>query len=217
MDYYKLIYKQLSRLDYKYSDKKVINPTVFIADVIKNINMLRLPSKVLAKKYKISIKNGQMEGVTSGYYSAELDDENKPCVFLCFGILDRKNIECDWILTKEEICNILEHEFCHLRQFRDRDYDDFSKAYIEDDGFLEYLSDVDEMEAYAINVARHLLRSCGTYREALKALKDKTKHTNDYSPYLKIYTNAFAKYPKVLKIFYRWCHIYLKRIEEGRI
>lgn len=217
MDLYTPIYNGLSKLDFKYAHPRPVNPNILITDIVKVVNKLKLPCKIEAKKYRCRLKHGAIDGMVSGLYVCELDDENLPCVFLCFGIpLTKVLYTNNWLLTKQTISDTLEHEMMHSRQFRDRDYDDECRVYIEKDG-LEYLSNIDEIEAYSLNCARELLRSCGTYKDAMKVLKDRSLHTTKYSIVLHRYTTKLSKYPKVLKVFYRWVNVYLNRIEKGTL
>src|ERR1700757_4078444 len=100
MDLYSVIYSQLSKLDFKYSNRLTVNPKVFIADITRQINKLRLPSRVNYRIYRSRLPSGVVDGMLSGLYVFELDYENQPCVFLCFGIpLNKVVYNNNWTLT----------------------------------------------------------------------------------------------------------------------
>lgn len=212
MDFYKIIYKELSKLDHKYQNTSEINPKVFISDVQKQLNRITLPTKIICKRYKGYCKNGVVDGTVSGLYVAELDDENMPCVFLCFGVPFNKHIyNKNWSLTKETISTIVEHELVHLRQHRMREFDDDCISYVdEDEEDMDYWSHEDELEAHGLQCARELFYSCKTYKNCLQAI-DKIC----YSKLLILHTKKFDKYPKVKKIFLKWVKEYLWKIEKG--
>src|ERR1700744_3380776 len=110
MDFYSLIYKALSKLDFKYKNRCAVNPKIFISDVTRQINKLRLPTRIEYKIYRSRLPSGVVDGMLSGLYVFELDYENRPCVFLCFGVPANKVVyNNDWTLTKQAISDTLEH------------------------------------------------------------------------------------------------------------
>jgi hypothetical protein len=208
----------LGDLDRKYKNLRIINPNIFITDIVKTINRLRLPTKIASKKYRIDNTN-DITRLLTGLYVLELDYENLPAIFLCIAIPNKNRLSNkNWVLTKRHIADIIEHELIHCRQMKNVDYDGANKTELdEDDELAKYLIDNYEIEAFSLNTARELLRSCRTYHRAMVILTDKNKHLKKYSPILWMYSKGLAKYPSDRKRYYQWVRLYLLRITEGTL
>jgi hypothetical protein len=173
--------------------------------------------------------------ILNAFYDLEEDiDGGKPFeVSLVFNPND-KLIKLDRVQMRDftgRLIEYLEHEMIHRAQYQSRSYkaNRMYRSLATDPVIREeqqYLGDTDEIEAYAANLARELMRKTSNYDHTLRLLRNfaATAMTRDQagrllSPNLYAYFKAFnfdtthAVLKRLLKKTYQHVN-YQKRMEE---
>ena len=140
------------------------------------------------------------EFYVNAYYDPE-DDKNKevPIEVVIHHNFDKEVI---WQLNEvsdllREVFDAVVHEFKHQRQGRKRKFHSYWDHTNPATDYTAYLSDPDEVDAYAVSIAIELCRNLGKYR-ALRYLSklsslSKLKYNGRYvSPNLSTYVNIFG-------------------------
>ena len=122
----------------------------------------------------------------------------------------------DWMFLEHQITQTLEHEMIHRNQAKKRIKMDGEKPMpLYYDGMTEeqkkivYLSDPDEIDAYANDVALDLLKKY-TYMEAYARLREYNKIRQDESPIFCDYVDTFGWNSDVVRLIVKKA---LKRLE----
>jgi hypothetical protein len=143
---------------------------------------------------------GDGEFYVNAYYDPE-DDKNKevPIEVVVHHHFDKDVI---WQLNEvgdllREIFDAVIHEFKHQRQSRKRKFHSYWDHTNPATDYTAYLSDPDEVDAYAVSIAIELCRNLGKYR-ALRYLSkisslSRLKYNGRFvSPNLSTYVNIFG-------------------------
>lgn len=142
---------------------KIVNQVFSIDDIVYSVG------KFISRKFRVSVLHAKAWEVEStelninAFYDPERDELGKPSIELIlvtnpndqYLILD----QALWTLFVNRLADSLAHELIHMRQARARDFIFVeSRAYrdMEIDENLTYLSDPDEIDAYAYNIATEL-------------------------------------------------------------
>lgn len=173
---------------------KVVNQVFLIDDLVYLIG------KFISRKFRVSTLHAQAWEVEptelniNAFYDPEKDELGKPSIELVLvtNPNDRHLIldETLWNLFVNRLADSLAHELIHMRQSRARDFIFVeSRAYREMDENLVYLSDLDEIDAYAYNIATELRE----HLDPLSKLKNPAAVSVNDSINLWAYMQAFSK------------------------
>jgi hypothetical protein len=104
----------------------------------------------------------------------------------------------DWLFLKHQVEQTIAHEMIHRDQSKKRfivkggeSYPIYDDHLSEEDKRIVYLSDPDEIDAYANDIALDLLRGY-TYMQAYARLREYNKITQEESPILCEYIDTFG-------------------------
>ena len=145
----------------------------------------------------------------NAFYDPEADEDDDVAVevVLVFNPAN-KSIEWDKNSTRHfvnELVDAVKHELLHAHQHRARDYVGGHKAYDKSNNTTEYMSNADEIDAFAMNIADELHRNSNDKEvfELLRSAKTTADLKNELgmllSPNLKGYYMTFTKDSSVLK------------------
>jgi hypothetical protein len=180
-----------------YSFKKLIGA------VRKEFREQDLDIKFITKKDK-TLEVSQF--YVMAYYDSE-DDFNQETaievhVYHFFQDKDRfdNNNKAEFLI---QIFDAVVHEYRHQHQSRRRGYENFSPH--ETEPYETYLSDSDEVDAYAFSIAIELLRSMPVerakrYLTKITTLSKMKMHGSLVSPSLNSYVHYFQKKPLIKRI-----------------
>ena len=206
---------------------KIVGKSITPANVAKAVE------KVLGKKFNLvvtlkfvtALKGGDMS--SNAYYDQGAELEGNPSieVELLFSSEDKKGIEFDhegFDGLAKDMARVVVHEMLHKTQAKTRGYvkpRPFTVKKISSPKFAaaqEYLGKSDEIEGYGHNIAVDLLRSYGSQKNALTALRNFVKIPPDKSPDMWAYIVAFAadKNHPVLKKLVKKVILFLKKLEK---
>ena len=177
-------------------DSKVVDQVYLINDLVD------LLGKFISRRFRVSTLHAQAWEVEptelniNAFYDPEKDELGKPSIELVLVtnpndrhlILDQEL----WTLFVNRLADSLAHELIHMRQSRARDFIFVeSRAYrdMEIDENLTYLSDLDEVDAYAFNIATELRE----HLDPLSKLKNPAAVSVNDSINLWAYMQAFSK------------------------
>ena len=176
-------------------------------------------------KYASALQGGDMSA--NAYYDQEDDLEGKRPVEveLLFSPLDKKGIDIDnegFDDLSTEMAKVVVHELLHKHQAIKRGFVEprpFTVKRVVDPKIQkaqEYLGKSDEIEAYGHNIALDLLRSYGSRKHALTALRNFVRIPPDKSPDMYAYLVAFGmdQNHSVLKKLVKKVILYLKELEK---
>ena len=164
-------------------------------------DLINVLADFIAKRFSVNVMHSQAMEVDPGdinlaaYYDSTEDEFCKISIELVLITNARDTI----VLVTDELFNTLVtrladcliHELVHMKQARARDfvetaYEDRHRDNV--DGEIDYLSNPDEIDAYAYNIADELLENS----EPLKLLATPTSVSIDESLNLWVYVNAFG-------------------------
>lgn len=166
------------------------------------------------------------EFYVNAYYDAE-DDQNRE---IPIEVVVHHNFEKDVIWDSKHITDFLiqifdavVHEFKHQRQSRKRHFESFWDHVNGNQRYKDYLSDPDEVDAYAMSIAIELCRTLGKFR-ALRYLArisslSRLKFQNQYvSPNLCAYIGHFGdlSHP-VLKRLSKKIYVRIQKVDTDAI
>jgi hypothetical protein len=175
---------------------KIVSQVFSIDDLVYSVG------KFISQKFRVSVLHAKAWEVEStelninAFYDPERDELGKPSIELIlvtnpndqYLILDEEL----WTLFVNRLADSLAHELIHMRQARARDFIFVeSRAYrdMEIDENLTYLSDLDEIDAYAYNIATELKE----HSDPLSKLKNPAAVSVNDSINLWAYLQAFSK------------------------
>jgi hypothetical protein len=195
----------------------VVNCFIPMEEFVQNLGVF------IGKRFNIIVKHVASPQVDSNdvgfssFYDGGLDENNEVPI----EIYIVTNPADDMMIMDTEtfdrmirtISDNLAHEMIHMYQYRTRDFWEPGPVYVPDDCTEEeenliYLSDPDEIGAYAHNIACELLES-GDVDCVKEKLKEVNKITIDDSVNLWAYVQTFQEYPnhpvmrKLLKKVYK--------------
>ena len=165
------------------------------------------------------------EFYVNAYYDAE-DDQNRE---VPIEVIAHHNFPKETIWSEKQVTDFLiqifdavVHEFKHQRQSRKRHFinywDHRNGAY----HYQEYLSDPDEVDAYALSIAIELCRTLGKFR-ALRYMHwlnslSKLKFNDQYvSPNLSAYIGQFGLRSPIIKRLSKKIYIRLQKVDTDVI
>lgn len=161
-------------------------------------------SKFRDNEFNLTIKTKKDKSLDSAefyvnaYYDAEDDSNNESpieiIVFHNFSDLDvfSKSQITDFLI---QIYDATVHEFRHQQQSKNRNYQTFSNH--DQSPFEAYLTDPDELDAYAISISIELLRAMSQerakrYMSRITVLAKMRQNSTYISPNLKAYIDHFG-------------------------
>lgn len=199
------------------------NPRIFIS-FKKLIGQLR--KEFLQKNFdvKITIKKEkhliQSEFYVMAYYDNDADDQGDTSI----EIVVHHNFSKDEMFGRQQITELLTeiydatvHEHRHQHQSRSRNYKSYSEH--SQTPYSKYLSDPDELDAYALSIAIELLRSVGEqkskiYMTRISVLSRRRNGFKYASPNLNAYIKCFGfnfLVRRLAKKIYKYLEILDKR------
>jgi hypothetical protein len=195
----------------------IVNCCIPIEDFVQELGVF------IGKRFNITVKHVCSPEVDendvgfSSFYDGGLDENNEVPIEIYIVtnpvnevmIMDTETFD----RTIRNISDNLAHEMIHMYQYRTRDFWEPGPVYVPDDCTEEeenliYLSDPDEIGAYAHNIACELLEN-GDVDCVKEKLKEVNKITIDDSVNLWAYVQTFQEYPnhpvmrKLLKKVYK--------------
>ena len=199
-------------------------------------NIAKVVEKTIGKKFNLVVTLKFVTKLQSGdmsagaYYNQEAELEGDPSIeiILLFSSEDKKGIE----FTNEgfddlaaDMARVVVHEMLHKTQAKTRGYVEprpFTVTKMSDPKIAkaqEYFGKSDEIEGYGHNIAVDLLKSYGSRKGALTALRNFVSIPKDKSPDMFAYLVAFGmdKNHPVLKKLVKKVILFLKRLEEDRL
>lgn len=187
-------------------ESKVVNQVFLVDDLIDLIG------KFVARKFRVNVLHAKALEVElselniNAYYDPERDERSKFSIELILVTNPNDNyliIDSNlWTLFVNRLSDSLAHELIHMRQARARDFlfvEHRARHTVDIDENLVYLSDPDEIEAYAYNIATELREHLNPLS---KILNPASVSVND-SVNLWAYIQAFSKditHPVVKKL-----------------
>ena len=200
---------------------------------IKPQNIAKIIERTIGKKFGLEATVEYAAGLDSGdmssnaYYDqeAELEGDIPIHIELLFSPKDKKGMNIDdagFDEFSKATAKVIVHELLHQGQANARKFVDtkpfkvtaaFSPSQAKSQ---EYLGNSDEIEAYGHNIATDLLRSYGSRKKVLTALKNFTRIGPDKSPDLYAYLVTFGMDQKnsVLRKLVKKIILFLKEIEN---
>jgi len=199
-------------------------PTTFKILLSKTRKVFKSKNFDLKIKTKRQTFLNHEEFYVNAYYDADDDKHNEtPIEVIVFHNFDNNEI-WDTQHTTDMLVQIFDavvHEYRHQRQSRSRNYVTFSQH--PQTPYNEYLSDPDELDAYALSIAIELCRNLGKFR-ALRYMQrlsylSKFKIKNQFvSPNLNAYVQHFGGVDApIIKRLSKKVYIRLKKIDTDYV
>ena len=174
-----------------------------IVDQIFSINDIVVQvGNFVAKRFRVSVLHAQAWEVEptelniNAYYDPERDERQKPSIELILVTNPNDShliLDADlWNLFVNRLADSLAHELIHMQQARARDFlyvEHQARRNIQIDENLVYLSDPDEIDAYAYNIATELRE----HSNPLSKLRNPAAVSVNDSINLWAYIQAFSK------------------------
>ena len=174
-----------------------------IVDQIFSINdMVDRVGHFIAKRFRVSVLHAQAWEVEptelnlNAFYDPERDERQKPSIELILVTNPNdKHLILDnelWELFVNRLADSLAHELIHMYQARARNFlyvEHQARRNIQIDDNLVYLSDPDEIDAYAYNIATELRE----HQNPLSKLRNPAAVSVNDSINLWAYLQAFSK------------------------
>ena len=205
----------------------------FVGKPIKPQNIAKIVERTIGKKYDLEVTLEFAAGLDEGqmsanaYYDKEAELEGDPPVHieLLFSNKDKKGIDMNgegFDELSKQVAKVVVHELLHKSQANARNFVNTKPFRVKNVSYpqqaksQQYLGDSDEIEAYGHNIAVELLRSYGSRKNALTALKNFTRIGPDKSPDMYAYLVTFGmdKNHPVLKKLIKKIILFLKEIEK---
>ena len=177
-------------------ERTVVSQVYSVDDLIDDVGHF------VASKFRVNVLHAKALEVEpsevniNAYYDAECDERKKISIELVFVTNPNDDyliLDADlWTLLVNRLADSLAHELIHMRQARDRDFifvEHRSKRKIGLDENLVYLSDPDEIDAYAFNIATELKE----HTDPIQKLQNPKAVTIVDSVNLWAYIHAFSK------------------------
>lgn len=173
---------------------KIVDQVFSVNDAVDEIG------RFIAKRFRVSVLHAKAWEVDptdiniNAFYDPELDERSKPSIELVLVtnpnddhlILD----EATWNTFVNRLADTLAHELIHMQQARNRSFiyiEHRARHKIELDEDLLYLSDLDEINAYAYNIATELRE----HKNPIEPLVNPSAINIDHSINLWAYMVAF--------------------------
>ena len=200
---------------------------------IKPQNIAKIIERTIGKKFGLEATVEYAAGLDSGdmssnaYYDQDAELKGDPSIhieLLC-SPKDKKGMDIDdagFDELSKATAKVIVHELLHKSQSNARNFVD-TKPFKVKAAFSskqaksqQYLGNSDEIEAYGHNIAVELLRSYGSRKKVLTALKNFTRIGPDKSPDLYAYLVTFGMDQKnsVLRKLVKKIILFLKEIEN---
>lgn len=183
-------------------------------------NNLHIKFRSSRKKYL-----GAEEFYVNAYYDAEDDAEGDSCI----EVIVFHNFDKTVIWDKKQISDLLRevfdavvHEYKHQRQARRRNYKTYWSRHDGSHHYHLYLTDPDEIDAYAFSIAIELCRTLGKFRalrymsrvSTLARFKIKERFV---SPNLNAYVSHFDINDPILKSIIKKVYVRTQKIDTDFI
>lgn len=173
----------------------------YVDQIYSKAELIKVLAETIADRFRVNVLHTEAVEVDvndvglNGYYDADDDERCK----IAIEIVLVTNPNSKFILFDQEtydrfainLADVLAHELLHMRQYRARDFipmDHCPNKYVDLEEELLYLSNPDEIDAYAYNIADEL-RVHPNPLTKLRNLKDITLQD---SINLWAYLNAFS-------------------------
>lgn len=173
----------------------------FIDQIYTKEELIKQLAAKIAERFRVNVMHTEAVEVEvndvgiNGYYDADDDEQCK----IAIEVVLVTNPTSKFILFDQEsyehfainLADVLAHEMLHMRQYRARDFipiDYCPNKYTDLDDELLYLSNPDEIDAYAYNIADELR----VHPEPIKKLYNLKEITLKDSINLWAYLNAFS-------------------------
>lgn len=173
----------------------------FLDQVYSKDEFIKNLAKIIADRFHVNVLHAEAVEVDvndvgiNGYYDADDDEQCK----IAIEVVLVTNPNSKFILFDQEkyatfainLADVLAHELLHMRQYRARDFipiDHCPDKYVDLDKELLYLSNPDEIDAYAYNIADELR----VHPNPMKKLSNLKEITLRDSINLWAYLNAFS-------------------------
>jgi hypothetical protein len=193
-----------------------------ITAIRREFNYNNLPIKVRSSRKQFL---NEEEFYVNAYYDCEDDEEGDPCIeVIVFHNFDKNLVWDQKHITDflKEIFDATVHEFKHQRQARRRNYKTYWARFDGNHHYHLYLTDPDEIDAYAFSIAIELCRSLGKYRALrymprITTLARLKMHGRYVSPNLNAYTNHFELTDPILKRLAKKIYVRIQKIDTDFI
>ena len=173
----------------------------FLDQVYPKDELIKQLAEIIAHRFRVNVLHTEAVEVDvndvgiNGYYDADDDEQCK----IAIEVVLVTNPNSKFILFDQEkyttfavnLADVLIHELLHMRQYRARDFipiDFCPNKYVDLDEELLYLSNPDEIDAYAYNIADELR----VHPNPIKKLSNLKEITLQDSINLWAYLNAFS-------------------------
>jgi len=214
---------------------KAIAPTrsKFVGKSIKPQDIVKILERTLSRKYGLQVTLRFVSALDAGemsanaYYDqdAELEGDTPIEIELLFSDKNKKGIDIDvagFDELSKQVAKVAVHELLHQSQANSRNFVETKPFKVKTATSSkharsqEYLGNSDEIEAYGHNIAVELLKSYGSRKKSLTALKNFTRIGPDNSPDLYAYLITFGmdKNHPVLRKLIRKVILYLKELDK---
>jgi len=199
-------------------DKQVVNKVITIKKLTTGIIKLLKQFQIIEVGVLPSLDvDTNTLNVSAGYVHDEEPEYQEMYFYIAYNPKDKFIIfdKAKWEYTKQLFSSALVHEFLHQSQYiarSDKDQrtrDNRSQAKIKDKQSIDYLSNPDEIEAFAVNAAAELKQFYGD--KALAAIRNYKKIGLKQSPVFDSYLITFKDDSRVLKKFVKAVTFYLKK------
>ena len=203
---------------------KVIKPAALAKEIEKTVG--RKYSIEVSVQFAPSLGRGEMSA--NAYYDQEADLEGERAIEieLLISDKDRKGLDIgnegfDALISN--LAKVIVHEMLHKAQAMKRSFVKPKRFQVGSSldpkiaQAQEYMGNSDEIEAYGHNIAVELLKSFGSRKDALTALRNFVRIPPDKSPDLFAYLTVFGmdKNHPVLKKLINKVVLYLKKLDEA--
>jgi hypothetical protein len=178
-------------------------------------------------KFKTTRKSflNQEEFYVNAYYDCEDDNDGEiPIEVIIYHNFD-KTVIWDQKHTTDllrELFDAVVHEYKHQRQAKRRNYKTYWTRYDGNHHYHLYLTDPDEIDAYAFSIAIELCRTLGKFR-ALRYMPKFTTlarfkvHGQFVSPNLHAYTSHFGLSDPILKTIAKKIYVRIQKVDTDYI
>lgn len=173
----------------------------FLDQIYPKDEFIKTLAEKIAERFRINVLHTEAVEVDvndvgiNGYYDADDDEQCK----IAIEVVLITNPNSKFILFDQEkynafainLADVLAHELLHMRQYRARDFipiDHCPNKYVDLEEELLYLSNPDEIDAYAYNIADELR----VHPDPIKKLSNLKEITLQDSINLWAYLNAFS-------------------------
>lgn len=165
------------------------------------------------------------EFYVNAYYDCEDDEDGEICIeVIIYHNFDKKVVWDHQHVTDllRELFDATVHEFKHQRQAKRRNYKTYWTRFDGNHHYHLYLTDPDEIDAYAFSIAIELCRSLGKFRalrylsriSAVSKLKMKDRYI---SPNFNAYVSHFGLNDPIIRTLTKKIYVRLQKIDTDFI